>query len=45
MWISSPSGGFTEGESAPGSRSQQVKAIVDEITDWFSNPPAELGWK
>ena len=45
MWISSPSGGFAEGESAPGSRSQAVKAIVDEITGWFDSPPAELGWK
>ena len=45
MWLSSPSGGFAEGESAPGSRSQVVKAIVDEITEWLDNPPTELGWK
>lgn len=45
MWISSPSGGFLDGESAPGSRSQQVKAIVDEITDWYTAPPAALGWR
>jgi len=45
MWISSPSGGFAEGESAPGSRAQVVKAIVDEITEWFDTPPAALGWR
>lgn len=45
MWISSPSGGFLDGETAPGSRSQQVKAIVDEITDWYKTPPAALGWR
>jgi len=44
MWISSPSGGFAEGESAPGSRAQVVKAIVDEITEWFKAPPVALGW-
>jgi hypothetical protein len=45
MWISSPTGAFTEGESAPGSRSQEVKAAVEEITRWFDSPPKELGWR
>lgn len=45
MWISSPSGGFLEGETAPGSRSQQVKAIVEEITGWYTTPPNALGWR
>jgi hypothetical protein len=45
MWISSPSGAFAEGESAPGSRAQVVKAIVDEITGWFNTAPAALGWR
>jgi hypothetical protein len=45
MWISLPSGAFAEGESAPGSRAQVVKAVVDEITEWFDTPPAALGWR
>jgi hypothetical protein len=45
MWTSSPSGAFTEGETAPGSRTQQVKAVVDEITAWYDNPPTALGWR
>lgn len=43
MWIESVSGGFAEGESAPGSRSQVVKAVVEEITDWYTKPPDALG--
>lgn len=45
MWISSPSGAFAEGGSAPGSRAQEVKALVEEITGWFETPPKELGWR
>jgi hypothetical protein len=44
MWIESGTGAFAEGESAPGSRSQVVRAAVNLITGWYTNPPAELGW-
>ena len=45
LWITSPSGGFREGDSAPTARMREVAAIVDEIVAWYSNPPIELGWK
>lgn len=44
MWIESGTGAFAEGESAPGSRSQVVRAAVNLITGWYTSPPAELGW-
>jgi hypothetical protein len=33
---------FTDGATAPGARSQQVKELVSVITGWYHNPPALL---
>lgn len=45
MWIDADTGAFVEDENAPGSRSQVIRAAVELITGWFTNPPATLGWK
>jgi hypothetical protein len=40
LWINATvDKAFTDGASAPGSRSQAVKQLVDAMTGWFSTPP------
>lgn len=34
------SGAFTNGASAPGARTQQVKELVEVFTEWATNPPS-----
>jgi hypothetical protein len=45
MWVKSSNGAFADGESAPGSRAQAKKDVVQQLVTWFRSPPAELGWK
>jgi hypothetical protein len=41
LWITAtPDPVFADGSSAPGSRTQEVKQLVDAITEWYSTPPA-----
>lgn len=43
MWIGATvDKAFTDGASAPGSRQQAVKQLVDAITEWYSSPPTAL---
>gem|GEM_PF-1206269 len=45
MWVKSSNGAFADGESAPGSRAQAKKDVVQQLLTWFKTPPVELGWK
>ena len=45
MWVKSSNGAFADGESAPGSRTQAKKDVVQQLLTWFKTPPVELGWK
>lgn len=43
LWLdATKSEAFTDGATAPGARSQQVKELVSVITEWYHNPPALL---
>ena len=40
LWINATvDKAFADGASAPGSRSQAVKQLVDAMTGWYSTPP------
>jgi hypothetical protein len=43
MWLNAGTTAiFTDGATAPGARSQQVKDLTNVLVDWFTNPPPQL---